>query len=127
MAIHRFTPTIYHPTMGAHESVLRVNSGDTIITSTLDAHGYDHDNRLRGSDTNPMTGPFHVAGAEPGDTLAVAIKRIGMTRNMGWTRQGLAWNVVDPSQVRDMPAREKIFWRIGNGRIVLDNPTKGFD
>ena len=122
MATHRFTPTVFHPTMGAHDPVLRVASGDTIIASTLDAHGYDHENVKRGPDTNPMTGPFFVEGAEPGDTLSVEIKRIGMTRMMGWTRQGLAWNVVDPSAVRDMPVREKIFWRIGNGRIALENP-----
>ncbi len=123
MMTHRFTPTVFHPTMGAHEPVLRVKSGDTIITTTLDAHGYDDENVKRGPDTNPMTGPFFVQGAEPGDTLAVVIRRIGMNRTMGWTRSGLAWNVVDPALVRDMPPRDKTFWNIANGRIVLENPT----
>ena len=123
MAIHRFTPTVFHPTMGAHQPVLRVKSGDTIITTTLDAHGYDDGNVKRGPDTNPMTGPFFIEGAEPGDTLAVSIRRIAINRTMGWTRSGLAWNVVDPALVRDMPAREKTFWRIAEGRIVLEQPT----
>jgi amidase len=123
MATHRFAPTVFHPTMGAHEPVLRVKSGDTIITTTLDAHGHDHENVKRGPDTNPMTGPFFVEGAEPGDTLAVAIRRIGMNRTMGWTRSGLAWNVVEPAQVRDMPPRDKTFWMISHNRIVLENPT----
>jgi amidase len=122
MAIHRFVPTVFYPTMGAHAAVLHVKSGDTIVTTTLDAHGYDHDNQLRGPTTNPMTGPFFVDGAESGDTLAVSIQRIGMNRKMGWTRQGLALHVVEPSAVRDMPVREKIHWRIGNGRITLENP-----
>ena len=123
MTPHRFSPTVFQPTMGAHDAVLRVKSGDTIITTTLDAHGYDHENVKRGPDTNPMTGPFFVEGAEPGDTLAVAIRRIGMSRTMGWTRSGLAWNVVEPAHVRDMPPRDKTFWHIADGRIALEKPT----
>jgi amidase len=123
MATHHFSPQVFHATLGAHEPVLRVNSDDSIVTTTLDAHGFDHANIKRGPDTNPMTGPFFVESAEAGDTLAVTIKRISMNREMGWTRQGLAWNVVDAAQVRDMPAREKIFWRINDGRAQLERPT----
>jgi acetamidase/formamidase len=126
MATHRFSPDHFHSTLGAHPPALTLKDGDTVITSTLDAHGYDHETILRGPDTNPMTGPFFVEGAEPGDMLAIDIKRIHMTRVMGWTRQGLAWNVVDPARVRDMPAREKIHWRIDNnaGVIRLEQPTE---
>lgn len=123
MARHHFSPKVYHSTIGPHEPVLRVMSGDTIVTTTLDAHGFDHNNLKCGPDTNPMTGPFFVEDAKPGDTLAVSIKHISMNRGMGWTRQGLAWNVVDAAHVRDMPAREKIFWRIANGRVDLEKPT----
>ena len=125
MSIHRFAPKHFHATLGAHEPVMRIADGDTVITTTVDAHGYDHENVHRGGDTNPMTGPFFVEGAEPGDTLAVKIKRIRMNRRMGWTRQGLAWHVVDPARVRDMPAREKIFWQIeDNAKLVrLESPT----
>jgi amidase len=123
MATHHFTPDVFHPTMGAHAPVLRVKSGDTIVTTTLDAHGFDENNVKRGPDTNPMTGPFFVEGARPGDTLAVSIKRIGMNRAMGWTRSGLAWNVVDPAAVRDMPPRDKTFWHIADGTVFLQKPT----
>ncbi|MCA0434556.1 MAG: acetamidase/formamidase family protein [Proteobacteria bacterium] len=125
MAKHRFVPDHYHSTLAAHAPVMHLRDGDTVTTRTLDAHGYDHENVLRGPDTNPMTGPFFIDGAEPGDTLAVDIHHIRMTRVMGWTRQGLAWHIVDPSTVRDMPAREKIFWRIDNnaGVIRLEKPA----
>lgn len=127
MATLRFTANRYHETLGAHAPAMRVQDGDTVITGTVDAHGVDHELLHRGGDTNPMTGPFHVEGAEPGDTLAVEIRRIRMTRVMGWTRQGLAWNVVDPARVRDMPAREKIFWRIDDnaGVVRLEYPVAG--
>jgi amidase len=122
MAILHFAPKDFHSTMGGHEPVLHVKSGDTIVTTTLDAHGFDEHNVKSGPDTNPMTGPFFIEGAEPGDTLAVSIKRIAMNRAMGWTRSGLAWNVVDQAVVRDMPSRDKIFWHIADGTIFLQKP-----
>jgi acetamidase/formamidase len=124
MAQHRFSPRHFHSTLGAHAPILTIKNGDTVTTETLDAHGFDHSNELRGPTTNPMTGPFFVEGAEAGDTLEVEIRAIRMTRVMGWTRQGLAWHVVDPALVRDMPAREKADWRIDSneGVIRLQNP-----
>ena len=53
MAIHRFQPHQFHGTLGAHAPVLRVADGDTVITTTVDAHGFDHDTVKRGGDTNP--------------------------------------------------------------------------
>ncbi|HTM88376.1 MAG TPA: acetamidase/formamidase family protein [Terriglobales bacterium] len=55
--------------------VARLRSGDVLETNTLDAFG----NVLKGpGDTldmvkgdNPLTGPFYIEGAEPGDTLAI--------------------------------------------------------
>jgi amidase len=119
MSHHRFVPTHFSNTLGSHAPVLRVGDGDTLVTETLDAHGVDKAGVHLAEQPNPMTGPFFVEGAEPGDVLAVDIKRIAMNRKTGWTRQGLAWNVVDPSIVRDMPAREKIMWDIGGNGISL--------
>jgi acetamidase/formamidase len=121
MTTHRFAPSTFVNTLGAHAPVLSVESGDTVITETLDAHGFDRNDSKRAGDPNPMTGPFFVKGAEPDDALAVKIVRIEMNRATGWTRQGLAHNVLEPSQVPHMPAREKIVWNIerNSGRILL--------
>ncbi len=125
MTVHRFSPEIFHGTLAAHAPVLRVADGDTVITETLDAHGFDKAMVKRGGQPNPMTGPFFVEGAEAGDVLAVEIVRIGMNRKTGWTRSGLAWNVVDPEMVREMPARDKIIWDIGANGVTLQEPTQG--
>jgi amidase len=125
MATHRFSPQVFHSTLGAHAPVLRVADGDVVVTETLDAHGIDKAMAKRGGDTNPMTGPFYVMGAEPGDVLAVEIIRIAMNRTTGWTRSGLAWHVVDPALVRDMPERNKIIWDIGANGVTLQEPTQG--
>jgi amidase len=125
MATHRFAPVVFHPTMGVHDAVLRVQDSDVVTTETLDAHGFDQNLVKRGSDQNPMTGPFHVEGAEAGDVLSVEILDISMTRKTGWTRSGLAWNVVDPAMVKLMPPRDKIIWDIGDNGIALQEPTPG--
>lgn len=125
MITHRFSPQIFHSTLGTHAPVLRVANGDVVVTETLDAHGNDKALVKRGGDTNPMTGPFFVEGAEPGDVLAVEIIRITMNRKTGWTRSGLAWHVVDPAMVRDMPQRNIIIWDIGGNGVSLQQPTQG--
>lgn len=125
MAVHHFDPKTTHNTFGSHEPVLRLASGDTLVAQTLDAHGFDGDCRQRGEDPNPMTGPFFVEGAAPGDTLAVEIIRVSPACSTGWTRAGLAWHVVEPAAVRDMPPRDKIIWSVdrNQGRASLAEST----
>lgn len=59
------------------EAVAHVKSGDILDTNTLDCFGGalkkpgDTLSMVKGD--NPLTGPFFVEGAEPGDTLAVKI------------------------------------------------------
>ncbi|MGV8987257.1 MAG: acetamidase/formamidase family protein [Cypionkella sp.] len=119
MTVHRFSPQRYFNTIGPHAPELRIADGDSVVAATIDAHGYDADEARVGHDPNPMTGPFFIEGAAPGDTLAVTIDTIDMSRRQGWTRQGLAPNVVDPGKVASLPVREKILWDIDrNGQRV---------
>ena len=69
--IHEFEPDHFHVTIGSHEPVLRLASGDTIRTWTVDSGGYDKTGEQITDGGNPQTGPFFIEGAEPGDTLAV--------------------------------------------------------
>lgn len=101
---HRFTPTRYYNTLGAHEPALRVSDGDTIVTTAVDARGQDHTGKQVTTPGNPQTGPFYIDGAEPGDTLAVHLDRLTPNRPTGWTRPFLASNVLDPDYVRDIAA-----------------------
>ena len=74
--IHEFEPTHFHATIGSHEPVLRVGSGDAIRTWCVDSAGYDRHGNDITDGGNPQTGPFYVEGAEPGDTLRVRFDRI---------------------------------------------------
>jgi acetamidase/formamidase len=124
VTVHRFDPTTFHNTLGAHEPVLSVADGDTVITTTLDAWGIDGGDVKRAEAPNPMTGPFFVTGAEPGDALAVRIDRMTPNRATGWTFSVLAPNVVDPGAVAGLPKRERVFWEIdaAAGRARLAEP-----
>src|ERR1700756_631484 len=52
--------------------VMRVRAGDIIDTTTVDADGKALEAAgLKVIGPNPLTGPFYVESAEPGDTLVV--------------------------------------------------------
>ena len=103
MTTHHFQPTHYFTTMAAHEPVLHIAAGDTVVTTTVDAAGRDASNEQVTPRGNPMTGPFYVDGAEPGDTLVVHLERITPNRPQGWSSAMLAPNVVDPDYVPHLP------------------------
>lgn len=96
MAHHRFQPDHYHVTIGPHEPVLRLSSGDTVSTTTVDARGRDARDEEVTERGNPMTGPFYIEGARPGDVLAVTFNRLWPNRRRGWTRAAVAAQVLDP-------------------------------
>src|SRR5690348_3911620 len=85
MTTHHFTPTRYHTAIGAHEPVLRIAAGDTVLTTTVDAMGKDASDTKATPGGNPQTGPFYVEGAEPGDTLVLQLDRITPNRPIGYT------------------------------------------
>lgn len=103
MAQHEFVPTRYYTTMGWHEPALRIADGDTVITTTVDAGGGDASGVPVTERGNPMTGPFFVEGAEPGDTLVVELDKVRPNRPHGWARKMVATNVVDPDYVPNLP------------------------
>jgi amidase len=110
---HTFTPDHYHNTIGSHQPVLHIAPGDTVITSCVDARGQDVNTVKVTDGPNPMTGPFYIDGAEPGDTLVVHLDKLTPSRATGWGRLGLAHNVVDPGHVPQLPSRDElVYWNI---------------
>ena len=119
MADHHYKPTVYYSTIGIRTPALRIRDGDRVFTSTVDAGGLDAaGNPAGGTGINPMTGPFYIEGAEPGDTLVVRFERIVPNRDWGWTANVLALNVLDPDFVRCMPERKRIRWKVDAERGI---------
>ncbi len=84
----------YHATInnvkyvyGPASPVAHVKPGDIIETNTLDAFGNalkkpgDTLSMVKGD--NPLTGPFYIDGAQPGDTLAVKFLDLQVDGNQG--------------------------------------------
>jgi len=130
MTTHSYQPTHYHTTIGWHEPVYHLKSGDTVMTTTVDARGADATDKPITPRGNPMTGPFFVEGAEPGDTLAVHFNRITPDRLYGWTRKMVAANVVDPEYTPELPwpaTEEEAFaqWQVdlAANTVTLEEPA----
>jgi len=104
---HRFQPTEFYNTFsGAHAPVLRIQPGDHVVTSTIDARGFDSAGVQRGQPGNPETGPFYIEGAEPGDTLVVHLLRLETNRATGFSASLLAPYTADPGFLRAEALRE---------------------
>jgi amidase len=69
---------------------LRVNPGDIVVTKTLDSGGLDDRGQTRATGGNPLTGPFYIENAEPGDAILVHLRKVRMNRNWGSTAYRLA-------------------------------------
>jgi amidase len=121
-----FTPTTYYRTFGSHPPVLHVQPGDTITTTTADAGGFDARGERVTEPGNPLTGPFFVDTAEPGDALVVRIDRITPNRPHGFTSTAIAPHVVDPRDATRLPARDRVNWDVdvehGIGQIDAGAP-----
>jgi amidase len=129
--IHDFEPTTFHVTIGSHEPVLRVASGDTIRTWCVDSGGTDRTGEQITEGGNPQTGPFYVQGAEPGDTLGVRFDKIRPNRELGLTGPLVAPHVVEPGFAAELPYGpwEPVWWTLDleNGTARLKDPPKGLE
>ena len=80
----KFTPINYYSYFsGITKPVLTINPGDTIVTSSIDCEGFDKNLKKCsiGAAVNPLTGPFFIDGAEPGDVLKITFTDIRFSRN----------------------------------------------
>jgi amidase len=78
---------------------LRINPGDIVVTKTLDSGGIDDHGQMRATGGNPLTGPFYIEGAEPGDAIVVHLRRVRLNRNWGSTAYRLGAYSVLPEFV----------------------------
>jgi len=94
---HDFRPSSYHlQYSGRTAPALRIAPGDRVGTWTLDNEGRDSAGQWRGMPGNTLTGPFHVEGAMPGDTLVVRLERVELNRGTAHMHSG----ELDPKAVQ---------------------------
>lgn len=98
----------YNTFSRAYAPLARIRPGETVVTKTLDASGRDDTGTVRARPPNPLTGPFYVEGAEPGDALVVRFSRVRMNRNWGWSSYRLGLYSLTPESIEGIyPNRYK--------------------
>lgn len=126
---HTFEPTAYHRIFSSTIApALRINPGDTVKTTTVDAGGRDAKGEDKSLGGNPQTGPFYIEGALPGDTLAVKFHKIRLSRDSARSGGRIVPSVLGPGYFRDAKFDEKFDseWKLdrGAGTGSLKNPTE---
>jgi len=110
-----FVPkTFYRAFSSATEPVLHIWPGDSVHTTSVDAGGTDEKGVTRVLGGNPLTGPFYVESAMPGDVLAIHIKRLRLNRD--WAESDKAF--VNRAITTEYAAKNKQDW--SNTRWHLD-------
>lgn len=97
--------------------VARLRPGDILETNTVDAFGNGiqkpGDTLANDKGPNPLTGPFFVEGAEPGDTLVVKILDLQVDGNMGIGAHIPTFGALNPTDYTAMlnpPVPERIWF-----------------
>jgi amidase len=71
-----------------------------VKTWSVDAGGADPKGTRRTTGGNPLTGPFYVEGAMPGDTLVVHFNRIRLNRASAISSPLIVNEALDPSDIQ---------------------------
>lgn len=78
------------------EPVLHIRPGDTVHTETIDAMGNDQKGVHRTRGGNPLTGPFYIEGAEPGDMLVIQLQKVELNRDYAYTSESFVSRSMPP-------------------------------
>jgi acetamidase/formamidase len=124
-SIH-FIPTSFSNKFSLNiPAVLKINSGDTVITETIDAAGFDKDGVKRQKGGNPLTGPFYVEEAQAGDVLAVTITNLSLNRSTAITTESFSSRSVDESISKQFKKAKFVRWKLdtltGFASIINDS------
>ena len=126
--VHHFVPQEFHRVFsGLIAPALRVFPGDTVRTETVDSGGRDGDSVVRSLRGNPVTGPFYIEGAVPGDTLVVHFSRVRLNRDTAYSGRSIIRNALTPNYLQSVnPVIDfDRNWQldIERGVAMLANPT----
>ncbi len=93
-------PSRYYRTFSHTNAIFqRIQPGAVVSTRTLDSGGQNEKNEHVGEPSNPLTGPFYIEGAQPGDALVVRLRKVRLNRNWGYTSYRLGLFSMTPESV----------------------------
>jgi acetamidase/formamidase len=112
------TRTHYNPTSFSNsfslnrEPVLKIRSGDTVSTETIDAGGFDKNGVKRQKPGNPLTGPFFIENCSAGDVLAVTITRLNLNRATAFTSESFSSRAVPKTIAKQVKEFKRVTWNL---------------
>lgn len=126
--VHDYDPKSFHNFYSpAIAPVMHIFPGDSIKTRTLDSRGQDFDLKPRAPRGNPLTGPFYVEGAMPGDTLVVHLDKVRTNRDSAYQTNLIASTALEPGYLRELAKHDAGFnsWKINAaaGTATLVDPS----
>ena len=99
--------TNYYRTFSrSHPVLARINPEERVSTKTLDSGGQDIDGKHLSEPGNPLTGPFYVEGAAPGDSISVHLHKVRLNRDWGYTSIRLGLVSLTPELVESVYSSE---------------------
>jgi len=101
----------------SYAPVARLKSGNILETNTVDCFGNaikkPGDTLSMAPGDNPLTGPFYIEGAEPGDTLAIKILDLQVDGSQGIGALAPGFGAINSTNYTPMlnpPIKEKIWF-----------------
>jgi amidase len=126
---YNLSPTVYYRNYSSIEKpAMQLATGDTVTTSTVDASGTDKNSKKATWGGNPLTGPFYVENAMPGDVLAVHIISVKTNRSWAFSGRSIVENVLETNYLLQKK-NERIdnAWTINtdSGFLKMESPSAG--
>jgi len=124
---HDYDPQQFHNFYSPGlKPVMHLFPGDSVKTRTLDSRGGDRDGKPRAPRGNPLTGPFYVEGAMPGDTLVVHLDRVRTNRDSAYQSNLIATTALETGAIQEQAKYDSGFnaWKIdvAAGTASVINP-----
>ncbi len=94
------------------EPVLRIHTGDTVQTETIDAGGFDKNGVRRQHPGNPLTGPFYIEEAKAGDVLAVTLTKVSLNRAHAFTTESFVSRSLPAAITKQFKKTRLIRWNL---------------
>jgi acetamidase/formamidase len=128
--------TFYNSFDHRHPVLARIKPNEVVQTRTIDAGGIDENGKRGGVRGNPLTGPFYIEGAQPGDSIEVRFRRIRTNRDWGFSQFRLGLYSLTPDSIEGLyspvhkpnsviEGRDTIVkWNIdrASGKVTLADP-----
>lgn len=117
---HRVVPKVFYNTFsGANPPALRIKSGDRVSTITLDDVGIGAEGKTLAKGPNPLTGPFYIEGADPGDLIVVTIEKLEPNRTTAQSLTVIAPDSVEPGGLTQNKGDARVPWTIDKAKGVV--------